>query len=212
MELKSLHEELLTEAEGKGKLLQEALSIHTFLAEVKLRSTAQISGRIQTPKLEIKLLFVCVKISEVELWLEEQQTGLESRDGGRSEEVTEALLRKLDSVDVELENQRRMLERLQESGASLQHLRHPNSQRVSQSLSSVLEHFESVRRLSNSRRATLEDQLRLYVFEREAKELQTWLTSKKAVAESEDCGQDLEDVEVTGSMGLIPQEHYHTHF
>lgn len=33
-ELKSLHEELMMEAEKKGKLLQEALSIHTFLSEV----------------------------------------------------------------------------------------------------------------------------------------------------------------------------------
>ncbi|XP_067469592.1 spectrin beta chain, non-erythrocytic 5 isoform X2 [Thunnus thynnus] len=167
-ELKSLHEELMMEAEKKGKLLQEALSIHTFLTEV----------------------------SELELWLEEQQAGLESRDCGRSEEATEALLRKLDSVDVELENQRRTVERLQESGASLQHLRHPNSHLVSQSLPAVFEHFETLLRLSTLRRAALEDQLRLYVFEREAKELQTWLTSKKSVAESEDSGQDLEDVEV----------------
>lgn len=58
--------------------------------------------------------------------MEEQRTGLESKDCGRSEEATDALLRRLDSVDVELENQRRTLERLQESGASLQHLGHPN--------------------------------------------------------------------------------------
>ncbi|KAM7376448.1 hypothetical protein PAMP_006181 [Pampus punctatissimus] len=167
-ELKSLHEELMMEAEKKGKLLQEALSIHTFLTEV----------------------------SELEQWLEEQRAGLESRDCGRSEEATEALLRKLDSVDVELENQRRTLERLQESGVPLQHLGHPNSHLVSQSFLAVLEHFETLLRLSASRRTTVEDQLRLYVFEREAKELQTWLTSKKSVAESEDSGQDLEDVEV----------------
>ncbi|XP_044022541.1 spectrin beta chain, non-erythrocytic 5 isoform X2 [Siniperca chuatsi] len=167
-ELKTLHEELMMEAERKGKLLQEALSIHTFLSEV----------------------------SELELWLEEQQAGLESRDCGRNEEATEALLRRLDSVDVELENQRRTMERLQESGASLQHLGHPNSHLVSESLPAVLEHFEALLRLSSTRRAALEDQLRLYVFEREAKELQTWLTSKKTVAESKDCGQDLEDVEV----------------
>ncbi|XP_029317025.1 LOW QUALITY PROTEIN: spectrin beta chain, non-erythrocytic 5 [Cottoperca gobio] len=167
-ELKSLHEELLMEAERKGKLLQEALSIHTFLA----------------------------KVSELELWSEEQRAGLESQDCGRSEEATEALLRRLDSVDVELENQRRTVERLQESGASLQHLGHPNSHLVSESLQGVLELFETLVRLSSTRRAALEDQLRLYVFEREAKELQTWLTSKKAVAESKDCGQDLEAVEV----------------
>lgn len=58
--------------------------------------------------------------------MEEQRAGLESQDCGRSEEVTEALLRKLDSMDVELENQRRTVEKLQESGASLQHLGHPN--------------------------------------------------------------------------------------
>ncbi|CAJ1074861.1 spectrin beta chain%2C non-erythrocytic 5 [Xyrichtys novacula] len=167
-ELKSLHEELQREAEKKGKLLQEALSIHTFLAEV----------------------------SELQLWVEEQQAGLESKDCGRSEEATEALLRKLDSVDVELENQRRTVERLQEGGASLQHLGHPNSHLVSESLPDVLERFETLLRLSAARRAALEDQLRLYVFEREAKELQTWLTSKKSHVESKDIGQDLEDVEV----------------
>ncbi|KAG7215088.1 hypothetical protein INR49_011666 [Caranx melampygus] len=167
-ELKHLHEELTVEAEKKGKLLQEALSIHTFLSEV----------------------------SELELWLEEQQASLQAKDCGRSEEATEALLRRLDSVDVELENQRRTVERLQESGASLQHLGHPNSHLVSDSLHVVLQRFEALLKLSATRRAALEDQLRLYVFEREAKELQTWLTSKKTVAESEDCGQDLEDVEV----------------
>ncbi|KAF3845474.1 hypothetical protein F7725_008637 [Dissostichus mawsoni] len=133
-ELKRLHEDLLTEAERKGKLLQEALSIHTFLTE-------------------------------------EQQVSLESRESGRSEEATETLLRKLDSVDVELENQRRTVEKLQESGAPL----------VSEALPGVAERFETLLRLSTSRRSALEDQLRLYVFEREAKELQTWLTSKKTL-------------------------------
>ncbi|KAA8582411.1 hypothetical protein FQN60_009151, partial [Etheostoma spectabile] len=52
---------------------------------------------------------------------------------------------------------------------------------VSESLPGVLGRFETLLRLSAARRAALEDQLRLYVFEREAKELQTWLTSKKAV-------------------------------
>ncbi|KAF7648029.1 hypothetical protein LDENG_00163000 [Lucifuga dentata] len=162
-ELRSLYEELKMEADRKGRLLQEAFSIHTFLSEVW----------------------------ELEVWLEEQRSGVESRDCGRSEESTEGLLRRLDALDVDLENQRRTVERLQETGASLQHLEHPNSHLVD-----VLERYETLLRLAASRRGALEDQLRLYVFERETKELQAWLTSKKTVAESEDCGQDLEDVEV----------------
>lgn len=63
-------------------------------------------------------------------------------------------------------------------------------------LPTVLKLFQNVLQLSVSCRAALEDQLRLFVFEREAEELQTWLMSKKTLVESEDCGQDLEDVEV----------------
>lgn len=58
--------------------------------------------------------------------MDEQQAGLESRDCGRSEEATEALLKKLDGLLMELEQQRKTVERLQEAGASLQHLGHPS--------------------------------------------------------------------------------------
>lgn len=68
----------------------------------------------------------CVQVSELELWLDEQRTRLESRDCGRSEEATEALIKKLDRVVMELEQQRKTVERLQESGASLQYLGHPD--------------------------------------------------------------------------------------
>lgn len=68
----------------------------------------------------------CVQVSELELWMDEQRAGLESRDCGWSEEATEALLKKLDCAVMELEQQRKTVERLQESGVSLQHLGHPD--------------------------------------------------------------------------------------
>lgn len=64
-------------------------------------------------------------MSELGLWLDEQRAALESRDCGRSEEATETLLKKLERVEMEVEQQRKTVERLQESGASLQHLGHP---------------------------------------------------------------------------------------
>ncbi|XP_061843662.1 spectrin beta chain, non-erythrocytic 5 [Nerophis lumbriciformis] len=167
-EIKRVHEEVKTEAAKRGKLLQEALSIHAFLTE----------------------------LCELQLWLDEQQGALESYDCGRSQEATEALLRRLDSVDVELENHRKTFDRLQDRGDTLQHLGHPNSHMVSQSLPAVSELFQAFGRLCRSRRGALEDQLRLFVFDREAKELRTWLNSKKMLVDSVDCGQDLEDVEV----------------
>lgn len=68
----------------------------------------------------------CVQVSELGLWLDEQRAGLESQDCGRNEEAAEALLKKLDGVLLELEHHRKTVERLQEGGASLQHLSHPS--------------------------------------------------------------------------------------
>ncbi|KAL0969732.1 hypothetical protein UPYG_G00231540 [Umbra pygmaea] len=167
-ELKDIFEDLKRDSETRGRLLQDALKIQTFLSEV----------------------------SELKQWMDKQRPTLESKDFGKSEEATEVFLRKLDSVDLDLENQQLKIESLQETGAKLEHCGHPNSHLVSKSLPEVLDEYESLRQLSASRRAALEDQLNLYVFEREARELQNWLCSRKTLAESEDYGQDLEDVEV----------------
>ncbi|KAI2654409.1 Spectrin beta chain, non-erythrocytic 5 [Labeo rohita] len=96
---------------------------------------------------------------------------LESKDYGKSEEATEAFIRKIDTVDLELESQR---------GKSLEDM-HGG--------------FETLLQLSAQRRKELENQYNLYVFEREAKDLQNWLLSRKTTAESDDFGQDLEGVE-----------------
>lgn len=94
------------------------------------------------------------------------------------------------------------------------HLLHYVSHLVSKSLPDLLDNYEFLLRCSASLRAALEDQLNLYVFERENRELQNWLFSLKTLAESEDFGQDLEDVEgmydagwMTQS-GLFPCFHY----
>lgn len=42
-ELRSLHEELTAEAERKGRLLQGALKIHTFLSEASLQLEILVS-------------------------------------------------------------------------------------------------------------------------------------------------------------------------
>lgn len=67
---------------------------------------------------------------------------------------------------------------------------------VSKSLEDMHGGFETLLQLSDQRRTELENQYNLYVFEREAKDLQNWLLSRKTTAESDDFGQDLEGVEV----------------
>ncbi|XP_062379447.1 spectrin beta chain, non-erythrocytic 5 [Sardina pilchardus] len=184
-ELKDLFETLKKESEARGLLLQEAFKIQTFLSE----------------------------LSELELWMEEQKPALESRDFGKSEEATEALLKKLDAVDLELENHQGKLTSLQKRGDQLKTSGHPNSPLVSTGLAAVEKQFQALQQLSATRRTALQDQLHLYVFEREAQELQAWFHTRIAQAQSQDFGQDLEDVEVlqkkfedfSGEVGSLGQ-------
>ncbi|KAJ8287365.1 hypothetical protein COCON_G00000240 [Conger conger] len=167
-ELRRLVDSLRTEAESRGRLLQEALQIQTFLAEV----------------------------SELDLWVEERRPVLDSVDFGKSEEATQALLRKLDTVDLDLESHRPRVESLQERGTQLERVGHPNSVLVRDALDVAVDQYHALLQLSEDRRASLEDRFQLYVFEREARELQTWISARRTLAESQEYGQDLEDVEV----------------
>ncbi|XP_026142105.1 spectrin beta chain, non-erythrocytic 5 isoform X1 [Carassius auratus] len=166
-ELKKNLDILKKESANKDRLLQQALRIQNFLSEV----------------------------SQLEQWMEEQRPVLESKDYGKSEEATEVFLRKLDTVDLELESQRGKVEALLKTGTDLEKTQHPNSHLVSKSLEDMHGGFETLLQLSAQRRTELENQYSLYVFEREAKDLQNWLLSRKTTAESDDFGQDLEGVE-----------------
>ncbi|KAJ8377542.1 hypothetical protein AAFF_G00256380 [Aldrovandia affinis] len=167
-ELWKLSETLRKECENRGALLQEALKIHTYLTEV----------------------------SELVQWMEERRPVLDSLDFGKTEEGTQALLWKLDMVDLDLESQQPKVQSLQETGALLSRAGHPNSPLVSDMQRSLLDQYQALLQLSADRRATLQDHFTLYVFQREAQELQDWISTHRTTAESEDYGQDLEDVEV----------------
>ncbi|KAJ8289416.1 hypothetical protein GJAV_G00001060 [Gymnothorax javanicus] len=159
---------LREEAESRGRGLQEALRIQSFLAEV----------------------------SELEQWLRERRPVLESGDFGKTEEASRSLLRKLDSLDLDLQNHRPRVESLRETAVQLERSTHPHSALVGDALDAVLDQYQSLLQLSATRRAALDQQLQLFVFEREARELQAWISSHRALAESQDYGQDLEDVEL----------------
>ncbi len=66
------------------------------------------------------------QVSQLEQWMEEQRPILESKDYGKSEEATEAFLRKLDTVDLELESQRGKVEALLKTGTDLEKYQHPS--------------------------------------------------------------------------------------
>lgn len=63
-------------------------------------------------------------------------------------------------------------------------------------LQGILADYQSLLQKSDTQRKRLQEQFQLYQFEREFQLVEAWLSSKLTVAESDDYGQDIDDVEV----------------
>ncbi|XP_063803707.1 spectrin beta chain, non-erythrocytic 5 isoform X2 [Pseudophryne corroboree] len=162
-------ETLKAEAERRRKRLTQACEAQQFLTE----------------------------LSEAETWMAERGFVIKSPDNGKTEESTQALLRKLDTTIRDLEGFSQRINKLKETGRSLQtESDNPESSTVIPKLKSVLAEYDSLLEKAELRRGHLLEQHQLFQFLKEADTIDAWLLSKKATAESDNFGQDLESIKV----------------
>ncbi|XP_054684656.1 spectrin beta chain, non-erythrocytic 5 [Grus americana] len=167
-ELETSVETLKTEAQERRQRLMQSYEAHLFLNE----------------------------LLEVEAWLAERSFILETSDYGKNEESTQALLRKLEATKLDLDGFRPRIEKVQRTGASLINKDSPERPAILSKLQGILADYQSLLQKAETQRKRLQEQFQLYQFEREFQLVDAWLSSKLSVAESDDYGQDLDDVEV----------------
>ncbi|XP_009997918.1 PREDICTED: spectrin beta chain, non-erythrocytic 5 [Chaetura pelagica] len=167
-ELETSVENLKAEAQERRQRLMQSYEAHLFLNE----------------------------LLEVEAWLAERSFILETSDYGKNEEATQALLRKLEATKLDMDGFRPRIEKVQETGAILINKDSPESPAMLSKLQRILADYESLLQKAETQRKRLQEQFQLYQFEREFQLVDGWLSSKQSVAESDDYGQDLDDVEV----------------
>ncbi|NWV68098.1 SPTN5 protein, partial [Malurus elegans] len=136
------------------------------------------------------------ELLEVEAWLAERSFILETSDYGKNEESTQVLLRKLEATKLDMDSFRSRIEKVQETGASLINKDSPESSVILSKLQGILADYQSLLQKSDTQRKRLLEQFQFYQFEREFQLVDAWLSSKLSVAESDDYGQELDDVEV----------------
>ncbi|NWW71973.1 SPTN5 protein, partial [Climacteris rufus] len=136
------------------------------------------------------------ELLEVEAWLAERSFILETSDYGKNEESTQVLLRKLEATKLDMDSFRSRIEKVQQTGASLINKGSPESSVILSKLQGILADYQSLLQKSETQKKRLQEQFQLYQFEREFQLVDAWLSSKQSVAESDDYGQDLDDVEV----------------
>ncbi|XP_027737533.1 spectrin beta chain, non-erythrocytic 5 [Empidonax traillii] len=167
-ELETSVENLKAEAQERRRRLMQSYEAHLFLNE----------------------------LLEVEAWLAERSFILDTSDYGKNEESTQVLLRKLEATKLDMDSFKSRIEKVRETGASLINKDSPESSVILSKLQGILADYQSLLQKSETRRKCLQEQFQLYQFEREFQLVDAWLSSKQSVAESDDYGQDLDDVEV----------------
>ncbi|XP_019374606.1 PREDICTED: spectrin beta chain, non-erythrocytic 5 [Gavialis gangeticus] len=136
------------------------------------------------------------ELLEVESWMAERGFILETSDYGKNEESTEALLRQLEAAKLDMEAFKPRVEKLQETGNILINSDNPESPAIFLKLQAVLADYKSLLQRAETQKKRLQEQCQLFQFEREIQLVDAWLSSKQAVAISDEYGQDLADVEV----------------
>ncbi|NXD80777.1 SPTN5 protein, partial [Halcyon senegalensis] len=167
-ELETSVETLKAEAQERRQRLMQSYEAHLFLNE----------------------------LLEVEAWLAERSFILETSDYGKNEESTQALLRKLEATKLDMDGFRPRIEKVQETGAILINKDSPESPAILSKLQGILTEYQSLLQKAETQRKSLQEQFQLYQFEREFQLVDAWFSSKQSIAESDDYGQDLDDVEV----------------
>eukprot|EP00058_Branchiostoma_floridae_P024804 XP_002610294.1 hypothetical protein BRAFLDRAFT_93030 [Branchiostoma floridae] len=136
------------------------------------------------------------EVSEAESWMNDRRPLLTSTEYGKDEYSAQALLKKLDTLDRDLEGFRSTVDSLGVLAKSLVNKKHYAAAKIKQKQAQAQEHFAALQESATRRRARLVECHKLYQFYREADEVCAWIREKGTVAASEDYGKDLEHVQI----------------
>ncbi|NXG68257.1 SPTN5 protein, partial [Baryphthengus martii] len=174
------------------KIMEHLKELETSVETLKAEAQERRQRLIQSYEAHLFLN----ELLEVEAWLAERSFILETSDYGKNEESTQALLRKLEATKLDMDGFRPRIEKVQETGANLINKDSPERPAILSKLQGILADYQSLLQKAETQRKRLQEQFRFFQFEREFQLVDTWFSSKQSVAESDDYGQDLDDVEV----------------
>ena len=122
---------------------------------------------------------------------------LSNADLGKDEDSVQALLKKLDALDLDIDNFNNNIGELAALCQGLQQRGHFDSKNIGEQQANIEVKYRELQDLAAARRAKLMDNKKLFEFMREADEVAVWIKEKEVTAASEDYGTDVEHVQVT---------------
>ncbi|XP_071162084.1 spectrin beta chain-like isoform X8 [Mytilus edulis] len=171
---------------------QRLQELHTQLQELK--KLASVRKKKLQESVEAQKFYT--EVSEADMWMEEKMPVLNSPDYGKDEEAVQVYIKKLDTLERDIENYNNNIAELGSLQRSLVEKGHYDSENIKKQHESVVTKYSHIQELTIQRRSMLNDTKKLYEYYREVGEVTTWISEHIVTASSEDYGQDLEHVEI----------------
>ncbi len=137
------------------------------------------------------------EVAEAESWINERIPILTNADLGKDEDSVQALLKKLDALDLDIDNFNNNIGELAALSQGLVQRGHFDSKNIADQQTEIEARYREIQDLTSSRRAKLMDNKKLFEFFREADEVSVWIKEREVIAASEDYGTDVEHVQVS---------------
>ncbi|XP_061172689.1 spectrin beta chain, non-erythrocytic 5-like [Saccostrea echinata] len=136
------------------------------------------------------------EISVAESWMDEKIPVLKSPEYGKDEDSVQVNLKKMDTLERDIENFSSNIAELAALSRSLVEKENFDLENIKKHQASVEQKYSTLQDLASQRRTKLLETKKLFEFYREADDVTNWIADKVVIASSEDYGQDLEHVEV----------------
>ncbi|XP_078515770.1 spectrin beta chain, non-erythrocytic 5 isoform X2 [Lissotriton helveticus] len=208
------HQNLENEINSREALTKAVTSTGQKLVQADHFASREISNRLQNLEAAVttlkeetelrqqRLVQACeaqqflTELLEAESWMADRGYVLEPPDYGKSEESTKALLRKLEATNLDLEGFMPRIVKLRGTGSNLIASENPECVNIIPKLETVIKEYQTLLDKSRNLKDQLREQEQWFQFQKEIELVEAWLASKQAVAESNDFGKDLEELEV----------------
>ncbi|XP_029641431.1 spectrin beta chain, non-erythrocytic 1 isoform X3 [Octopus sinensis] len=136
------------------------------------------------------------EVDEAEAWMKEKLPLLTTSDLGVDEDSVQILMKKLDALERDIENFSNNIGELAAVRHSLVDRGHYDAENIQRYQEKIETMYSNLQDLLTQRRIKLTEGKQFFEFLKDVEEASNRIREKAAIATSEDCGQDLEHVEL----------------
>jgi len=130
-----------------------------------------------------------------EFWLGEMEKVLSSKDYGVDLRNAQSLLKKHQLVEVDILTHDDRITSLQSQCEHFKEIKHFDTVRITETTTIIVERFERVKVLAETRKTKLVASVTLHQFYRDIDDQESWIREKTLLASSQDFGKDLSGVQ-----------------